>query len=72
MDKQLVAQMRFNYAGRALEVGEQFTASDTDADLFVKLGRARVGKAAKAEPVEEVEGKPVKGVTYDRKDLRAK
>ncbi len=72
MSKQLVALMRFNYAGKTLEVGDQFDAQAEHADLFVKLGRARIGKADKPEEPEEVKAVPVKAVSYGRKDMKAK
>lgn len=41
MTRKLVAAKAFNYARRALEIGDEFDARDADARWLIALGRAR-------------------------------
>ena len=78
---QLIADRAFRYAGRQLQVGDEFTANNRDGRVLVALNRAHVAegdepakprKPAKAEKVDQAEkpAKPRKR-TYKRRDMQA-
>lgn len=66
----LVALEPFPYASRNLRAGEEFEASESDAAVLCRIGRAKEAPVEPALPLDQP-AKPGNQGRYGRKDLRA-
>jgi hypothetical protein len=74
----LIAQRRYSYAGRGLRAGDEFEASEIDAQLLITVGAARqsveggeslIAAAKRRPPAKRPRG--TKSRQYRRRDLVA-
>jgi hypothetical protein len=72
MTQRLVTTSALRYASRDLRAGEEFEASDTDAFILTKTGKAIAKAESKAgvEPESQADDQPRKR-RYNRRDMRA-
>ena len=80
MPKLLIANERFYYAGRNVEMGEQFDADEVDVDLLTHAIKpmARIPDRIEPEPEPEPEARKesyhaeqAKAARHRRRDMRA-
>lgn len=69
MQVQMIAMEKFPYGDRDLVVGDEFTASESDARVLSMVGRAQYVRAVKVK--EENEEKGDRKGRYHRRDVRA-
>lgn len=73
MTKKLVAVSRLDYGRDRIMAGEEFTASDSDAQVLIAIGLAKVKPAAprSKEPDPFDEGEKTTRKKYKRRDMTA-
>jgi len=82
MPKSLIANERFYYAGRNVEMGEQFDADEVDVDLLTHAIKPMARIPDRVEPEPEPEPEPearkesyhaeqARAARYRRRDVKA-
>lgn len=59
MAKNLTALKRLHYGGKALNAGDDFTASDRDAHIFIGIGKAKAAAPKQAYQTRMMSAEPV-------------